>query len=71
MKTISSMAFLLFSLLIFIAYFGLLYEKIVMPQFKNMGTAGFFFWGFFVAILLALDVLIVRQFIKRFRNKKE
>ncbi|PTX21058.1 hypothetical protein C8N40_10227 [Pontibacter mucosus] len=69
MKTISSIVFLLCSLLIFIAYFGLLYEKIVRPQFKKMGTADFFFWGYFVAILLALDVLIVRQFIKRLRNK--
>lgn len=56
------------SLFILIGYFGLLYEKIMRPDFKNLSNEGFIFWGFIVAIVLGLDVFIISRL---FSKKKK
>jgi hypothetical protein len=65
MKKVLISIYLGVSLFLSFLYFGLLYETIVRPQFKNLGTEGFIFWGFIIAIMLSLDVFIVSRFFKR------
>ncbi|AKD03505.1 Phenylalanyl-tRNA synthetase subunit alpha [Pontibacter korlensis] len=71
LKLFIKLAFLLITSLIIFIYFGLLHEKIVRPNFKNMGTEGFFFWGFVVLIMITLDVFIVRNLIYKMKSRKK
>ncbi|WP_207434070.1 hypothetical protein [Sabulibacter ruber] len=70
MKKLLLLAFLLFSFLLIFFYVGLLYDKLVRPQFKNLGTEGFVFWGLFVAFLIIWDVVIIRWFIRQRKKNK-
>lgn len=58
------------SLFVLIGYFGLLYEKIIRPDFKNLSTEGFIFWGFIVAIVIGLDVFIISRLFKQKKKIK-
>lgn len=61
--------FLGFSGLLVFAYFGLLWEKIVRPQYKNM-NAEQAIWGGIIAIaLLGIDVMIVRRFFRKYNRR--
>lgn len=60
--------FLVLSLLIALAYFAALYDKISDPQFKNLRTGEFIFLGAVVSALLIADYFIVKRFIKLIRK---
>ncbi len=62
--------FLLWSGLLVIFYFGMLFEKIVHPNFKNMNGKEAFQLGLLAILFLVLDILIIRRFV-RLRKKSK
>ncbi len=71
LKLLLELVFLIVTSLIIILYLGLLHEKIVRPNFKNMGAEGFFFWGFIVFILIVLDGVIVHNLIRKIKRREK
>jgi hypothetical protein len=61
--------FFTFSTLLIIIYFGLLYEKITRPTFKNMDTEGFLWFGLLMGLFITADIFILRRFIRSLRRK--
>lgn len=68
-KYILSVIFLLFSGLLIFAYFGLLYDKITRPQFKNLDFDSFFLIGLFVLLLIFINYLLIKWLFKNIRKK--
>ena len=62
--------FLLFTGLLLVAYIGLLFEKLVHPNFKNMNNKEALYLGLSAILFLILDFFIVRRFIM-LRKKSE
>ena len=60
--------FVVFSILLCILYFGLLYDKITRPTFKNMNAEGFQWGGLLVGIFLVVDIFILRSFLRRLKK---
>jgi hypothetical protein len=48
-----------------ILYFGLLWEKIVRPEFKNMNNQEIVLFGLLAIALLGLDFVIARYLISQ------
>lgn len=61
--------FFTFSALLIIIYFGLLYDKITRPTFKNMDTEGFLWFGLLMGLFIIADIFILKRFIRSLRNK--
>jgi len=53
--------FLIFSVVIVYLYFGLLWEKIYKPNYKNLSIAGFVIVAFPILGMLVADFFIVRR----------
>lgn len=49
-------------------YLGMLYDKIVSPQFKNMNTMEAIFFGALSMAFFICDVIIVKRFISLMRK---
>jgi hypothetical protein len=63
--------FLIWTGLLVIIYFGLLWEKIVRPQYKNMNTKQAIYFGLLALVFIVLDILIVRRFVKQLRRNND
>ena len=62
--------FLIFSGLWCVFYFGLLYDKITRPNFKNLDTDGFLGFGLLTGLFVVADIFILRFFL-RIRKKND
>jgi hypothetical protein len=60
--------FFVFSILIVAIYFGLLYDKITRPDFKNMDTEGFMWFALLVIPLMIADFFILRRFVRTLKQ---
>lgn len=52
-----------------IIYFGLLYEKIAKPTFKNLDIDSFLILGPLAVVFVVLDYLIIKRFVREFKNE--
>jgi hypothetical protein len=60
--------FLIWTSLLVFSYFALLADKIVKPQYKNMTGEQTIYFGLLAIVFIALDVLIIRRFIRLLRR---
>lgn len=58
----------IFSILFGILYFGLLYDKITKPNFKNIGTEGFLWLGLLMGLFITADFFILIRLLKRLKK---
>jgi hypothetical protein len=63
--------FLIWTGLLVIIYFGLLWDKIVRPQYKNMNTKEAIYFGLLALVFIALDILIVRRFVRQLKGSND
>lgn len=69
-KYVLSIIFLLYTGILIVAYFGMLYQKIDRPDFKNLNFEGFFFLGLLAIFLIFLDYLLIKWLYKSLRGGK-
>jgi len=60
--------FSLFTLLLSLFYFSLLWDKIQRPNFKNLSAEGFIQWGIVLALMWVISIIWIRR-IKIFSKK--
>jgi hypothetical protein len=70
LKYILSVIFILYTGTLIFLYFGLLYEKVIRPQFKNLDFEGFFLFGLVAMFLAFIDFLLVKWLIRSFKGRR-
>jgi hypothetical protein len=64
-------AFLIYSLILVILYFSMIWAKIMTPEVKNMNGQESILFGLLAVLLLGLDFVIARYLIKQLNRTND